>query len=258
MKLLFIIMILLGFAEMAVSQSTVKLQLTSNQTIKGEWLGMEDGQYLIGQEKDAILYIPQEMVYKMKVKRSYKDFLDYDKNRNTLIYGVSGDYNTTIGQENQNFQGIGLSASIGYDWDHKYALRASVGYRNMNIGNPETFLPVSLSATKYLTHGRFLLFGGVEAGYNWGIKNMWQSGTGWTPWSSTWIPWQQPRHKKGQGPSVAPLLGVRMIGKHGIDHELSLGLHFQKFQSERRFDDDDYSKIDILYKRWQVSYGLVF
>lgn len=259
MRILYIVFFLLGIVPYATSQSDVKLKLKNNETIKGEWLGMEDEQYKVGMEDDGILIIPREMVYKLQVRRSPENYPRYDNNRNSLFFGVSGDFTTTIGQTNQNFKGIGIKGTVGYDWDHKYALKANAGYRNMNIGNPETFIPVSLTPIKYLTHGRFLLYGGVEAGYNWAIKNPWQSGlVGRIPWASNWVPWEQARHEKGQGPSITPLFGVRMIGKDGIDHEMSIGLHFQKLESERKFEDDNYSKVELMYRRWQVSYGLVF
>lgn len=259
MRTLYIVTFVLGFWPYAMSQSDVKLKLKSNETIKGEWLGMEDGQYMVDMDEEGVLLIPHEMVYKLRIKRPPQDYPRYDNNRNAVFYGISGDFTTTVGQANQNFQGLGIKGTLGYDWNHDYALKISAGYRNLNLGNPETFIPVSITPVKYLTRGRYLLYGGLEAAYNWGIENPWKTGTIHTnPWISSWQPWPGSRHTNGQGPSVTPLLGVRMIGKDGVDHEMSIGLHFQKFASERELEDDIYSRVELTYRRWQISYGIVF
>lgn len=260
MRYLIILLLVTGLWCPAWTQSTVKIKLEDNQTLKGEWMGIEDDHYLVRYENGAILYVPVEMVLKLKLNRSYEEFPRYDENRNALFFGWSTDLNTTMGQENQNFQGVGLNASIGYDWDHQYALAFSMGYRNMNIGQPETFLPVTITAKKYLTHGRYLLFGGVEAGYQWGLKNQWHApvpSTGWEPWGSQFGS-NQSMHNKGQGPSIDPLIGVRKIGKYGFDHVLTIGLHVQKFESEKIRNEDASSKVEILYQRWRMSYGMIF
>ena len=259
MRLLVLIMILNGIAHLTFGQSTVKIKLKNDETIEGEWMGMKQDQYLVRQENGAIFYVPSEMVYKLKLYRSYKEFPHYDENRNTFFYGWSGDFNTTAGQEYQNFTGAGINGQIGYDWNHRYSLAFSTGYRNMNIGQPETFVPITLTAIKYLTNGRYLLFAGMEAGYQWGIKNKWSLSNNQSSWHSMdpRFTWQQSPHGRGSGPSVTPLVGVRKLGKYGWDHVFSIGLHFQKFHSDQLHQDDDISRIDILYKRWQVSYGMM-
>lgn len=260
MRYLIIILLVTGLWCPASSQSTVKIQLKDNQTIKGKWMGMEDSHYLVRYDNGTILYVPAEMVLKLKLYRSYKEFPRYDENRNALFFGWSADLNTTIGQGNNGFSGAGLNASVGYDWDHRYSLTFSMGYRNMNIGRPETFLPVTITAKKYLTHGRYLLFGGVEAGYQWGLKNQWSSTTptsGWEPWGSQFRS-NQSIHNKGHGPSIAPLIGVRKIGKYGFDQVLTIGLHVQKFKSTKMRNEDNFSEVDLLYQRWRMSYGMIF
>ena len=260
MRLLVIIVILLGAAQLAVGQSTVRMKLNNDQTIKGEWMGMEQNQYLVRQENGTVLYVPAMMVYKLKLNRSFKEFPRYDENRNAFFYGWSGEFNTTTGQKNQNFNGTGISGLIGYDWDHRYSLAFTTGYRNMNIGQPETFVPMTLTAKRYLTNGRYLVFAGVEAGYQWGVRNKWHLSNTQSNWNSfdPRFSWQQPPHERGGGPSVAPLAGVRKIGKFGWDHVFSMGLHFQKFESDQLHDDDNFSRVEILYKRWRVSYGMIF
>lgn len=260
MRILIILILVTGFWIPSWSQSTVKMKLKDNQTIQGTWLGMEDDHYLVQYDNGSTLYVPAEMVLKLKLYRSHKAYPRYDNNRSTLLFGWSGDLNTNIGQGNAGFAGAGVNASVGYDWDHRYSLAFSMGYRNMNIGRPETFLPVTVTAKKYLTHGRYLLFGGIEAGYQWGLKNQWHtlasSGT-WEPWGSQFRP-AQSMHDKGGGPSVAPLLGVRKIGKYGFDQILTIGLHIQHFHSEKIRSEDARSEVDLLYQRWRVSYGMAF
>lgn len=258
MRILLVFMFILSGLEFTSAQSVVKLHLLDDQTIKGEWLGMEDGQYLVGQAESTIIYIPREMVYKLKVKPTLLAYPKYDQNRNGLIWGISTEYNTTLGQDEHTFRGAGAKGSVGYDWNHRYAVLVSVGMRDMNLDQSEMFLPVSVTPVKYFTSGRLLVYGGLEAAYNWGIKNQWASANSGLTWRSIGGSWTQPRHHDGQGASVTPLLGLRMIGKHGVDHVLSLGLHVQKFESERKFEDDNYSRVNLLYKRWQVSYGVVF
>ena len=258
MRILLILICILGELEMTAAQSVVKLHLHNDRTIKGEWLGMEDGQYLVGQAESTVVYIPRAMVYKMKVKPTLHAYPKFDQNRNGMIWGVTTEFNTTLGEKDHNFRGVGAKTSVGYDWNHRYAVMLSVGIRDMNLDQSEMFLPVSVTPIKYFTSGRFLMYGGMELGYNWGIKNQWASANSGLTWMSIGGSWAQPRHHNGHGASVTPLVGLRMIGKYGVDHVLSLGLHVQKFESERKFEDDYYSHIDLLYKRWQVSYGIVF
>lgn len=258
MRTLLVFVFILGGLEYTSAQSVVKLRLHDDRTIKGEWLGMEDGQYLVGQAASTIIYIPREMVYKLRVKPTLHAYPKFDQNRNGVIWGVSAEFNTTLGQEDHNFRGVGAKTFVGYDWNHRYAMLLSVGIREMNLDQSEMFLPVSITPVKYFTSGRFLIYGGLEAAYNWGLKNQWATANSGLTWRAIGGNWAQPRHHDGHGASVTPLLGLRMIGKHGVDHVLSLGLHIQKFESERKFEDDYYSRVNLLYKRWQVSYGVVF
>src|SRR5690606_37336833 len=128
----------------------------------------------------------------------------------------------------------------------------NTGLSNMNLSRREIFIPTTLAARKYFTTGRYLLFAGLEAGYQWGITNQWHTdnnGGFWFP-ASNWSWWDQSSHNKGSGPSLTPLAGIRMIGKNGIDHVLNIGMHFQKFYSESTLEDADFSAVDITYKRW--------
>lgn len=259
MRLLITIMFLACLTQLTFGQSNVRMKLSNDQTVKGEWMGMEQNQYLVRQGNGTVIYVPAEMVYKLKLYRIYKEFPRYDENRNTFFYGWSGEFNTTTGHENRNFKGAGIIGSLGYDWDHRYSLAFSTGYRNMNIGQPETFVPITLTTKRYLTIGRYLLFAGVEAGYQWGVKNKWSLSNNQSIWHSIESPfiWQQSPHERGGGPSVTPLAGIRKIGKFGWDHVFNIGLHFQKFESDQ-LHDDNFSRVQIIYRRWRFSYGMIF
>src|SRR5690606_12256869 len=175
MRYLILVGLLLVFVPFISAQSDVKIKLRNGQTIEGEWLGIENDHFLIGQGESIIRYIPEGMVLKLKVVPDINSYPGYDKNRNILIWGLSGAFNSTLGQKEKNLQGLGGKISVGYDWEHNYALYVSAGYSNMNIGEPETFFPVSILPVKYLTEGRLLVFAGLEAGMNFGISNPWES-----------------------------------------------------------------------------------
>lgn len=260
MKWVLMFLLMFGGIALAQGQTQVKIKSKDRHIIKGEWMGLTDDQYMVRQDNGSVIYVPQDVVYKLILYKPYQDYPRYDDNRNTYFYGWSVDFNSTIGQENQNFKGAGINILMGYDWDHRYSVEASAGYRNMNIGQPETFLPVAISVKKYLTHGRHLLFTGMKAGYQWGIENKWNSDVSRSPWQITdsRITWFQPQHDRGRGPSLTPLLGVRRVGKYGRDQIFSIGLHFQKFKSHHKIDEDPHSTIELFYKRWQLSYGMVF
>ncbi len=266
MKYLILLMALMGTGILASSQSIARIKLLNDEVIKGEWLGMEDNNYLIGQEGDAVYYVPVDMVYKLKLKQPYFEFPKYDRNRSTVILGVTGIFNTTLGQYDEanqstkNSRGAGIKLSVGYDWDHRYDVMFNTGWVNMNMGNQEIFIPTTLTARKYLTGGRYHVFAGIEVGYQWGVTNQWyKAGAGgiWHP-ASNWHQWNQPGHTRGSGPSVTPITGVRVIGKNGIDQVLNIGLHLQKFYSENRLQEADFTSVEIFYKRWQISLGIIF
>src|SRR5690554_2883740 len=250
-----LVLLLLGIAGYLTAQATVKLKLFTDEAITGHWIGMENDNYMIQVDRKTVLYIPQEMVSRVKIKAAVEAFPKYDQNKNRLFWEVSGEVNSNLGQGKHNLKKIGGKVAAGYDWNHQYALLVGLGFRNMNIAKAETFIPISVTPIKYFTGGRFLMFGGLELAYNFGIKNQWSSSTSQRPWFNTGPGWVQPTHDRGRGSSMTPHVGVRMVGKHGIDHVLSLGIHLQKFKSERVLEDDYYSKVDLLYKRWRMTYG---
>lgn len=254
MRIILILMMVFGWAFQIHAQTHVKIKLFNQEKINGQLNTIEDDQFVLILEDSTKVYIPSEMVKKLTSYRPYYEYPRYDAQRNTWYFGALLDFNTTTGQPNQNLLGNGIHGLVGYDWNHRYSLDLSLGFRNMNIGSPEFHFPVNLAIKKYLNQRRYMPFIGLEAGFQWGSFKSFSRPS--SPWSS----WMTPTEvREGSGPSVTPVVGLRKTGKYGWDHIFSLGFHFQKFYSNSSATlPENLSELEVTYRRWMVRYGVIF
>jgi len=231
-------------------QSRFQFRLSGHPTVKGEVEAETETDLLVRDQSGSLISIPKD---KIRTTRPYQTYLDapgYDQNRDDFYFGLEWGYNQTIGQKDQNFYGWTFFGRAGYDWDHRFAIDIKTGINNMNFtglpiannSSKELYIPIVLSVKKYLTKNRHLLYLSLGHGYSWGLGPV----------------FKKELKESGAGTVIIPGIGIRRIGKYGQDYELQLGLHLQQMYSRNKNPSDLRSELEINYRRWSLSYGVMF
>lgn len=258
MKTLWIFIILSITTGSLFAQSGYRVRLADHPTVKGNIEAETETDLLIRDERGNLMAVPKNKIRSKKPYQTYREAPGYDQNRNDFYLGLEWGYNQTFGQEKQNFFGYTIFGRAGYDWDHRYAMEIKTGFNNMNFtgmllnndSSRELYIPIILSVKKYLTRNRNLLYLSLGHGYSWGIGRI-NLGKGYGHPS-------EDHNRRGAGPVVIPGIGIRRIGKYGQDYELQIGVHLQQMNSRNINPEELNSELEISYRRWNISYGMMF
>lgn len=243
------------------AQSVQRFRISGHPSITGAVEEETETRFTIRDDTGKLITIPKSKIISHRPYKAYLDSPGYDQNRNDFYLGLEWGYNQTFGQEKQNFIGYSIFGRAGYDWNHRYAMEIKTGINNMNFtgihvnndSSSEVYIPVLFSVKKYLTRNRHLLYLHLSHGYSWGLTRT-------NPEQDYWEPDLLARELKhrGAGPVIMPGIGVRRIGKYGQDYELQLGVHLQQMHSINGNPEELYSELNIIYRRWTISYGVLF
>lgn len=246
MKLLWFLLFSL-LCPAAFGQSLVRIKVTSGEhpVIKGYMLKMEEDIYVIQDRVGNRYQIPGSQIKKISIISGNQENYTKSTEGDQFFFGASFSANTFREKKNKSVSGIGISALAGYDWKRNYSAMIKAGLSDMNLHGDEFFLPVTLSVQKYFSDKENAFFAGMEVGHSFTV-------------SPVRLRSVSEEFTAGHGSLLAPSGGFRIRNPNGPDHMFQVGLHFQQYRSEEENQANLKDRIEIKYRRWFISYSLLF
>jgi len=227
-----------GFSQNDTFQTIVKLK--DGSVFEGKLIEYKDGEFIKIKSGNQLITINHESIKNIKHRnQNYKKV--YSFKETGLYLHTSFGFLPGYASANNPVLGLNLDHSTGYQLARSMGVGLNLGIANYVPLSREVFYSLAAEIRGYFLQQNFSPYYLLKAGY------------GFTNKGNTFI-------EANGGLFLNPSIGFRLGGRKSANFTTEIGLSFQKGYFKQQSDWWDRSIIekDILYKRFNIKFGMLF